>query len=57
MNGHDQRVLHRRRVDAAQKRLLAPAFADPDFAGPSLAPEPERFDPEKPAPVKGNRTE
>ncbi|WP_409181662.1 hypothetical protein F9C11_35110 [Amycolatopsis sp. VS8301801F10] len=39
---------------AAKQRLLAPAFADPDFAGPSLSQEPGQFDPEKPAPVKGN---
>ncbi|ATY11200.1 hypothetical protein CU254_12520 [Amycolatopsis sp. AA4] len=39
---------------AAKQRLLAPAFADPDFTGPSLSPEPGQFDPDKPAPVKGN---
>ncbi|WP_043840177.1 MULTISPECIES: hypothetical protein [unclassified Amycolatopsis] len=39
---------------AAKKLLLAPAFADPDFTGPSLKPDPGQFDPEKPAPVKGN---
>ncbi|MGW4397846.1 hypothetical protein ACWEHA_21370 [Amycolatopsis nivea] len=39
---------------AAKKHLLAPAFADPYFTGPSLKPEPGQFDPEKPAPVKGN---
>ncbi|WP_370938570.1 hypothetical protein [Amycolatopsis sp. cg13] len=39
---------------AAKKRLLAPAFADPYFTGPSVTPEPGQFDPNKPVPTKGN---
>lgn len=40
--------------DARKNRRLGPEFADPNFTGPSLTPDPGQFDPAKPVPVKGN---
>ncbi|QRP50928.1 hypothetical protein I6J71_22855 [Amycolatopsis sp. FDAARGOS 1241] len=39
---------------ASKANRLAPAFSEPDFAGPSLTAEPGQFDPKKPIPTKGN---
>ncbi|GAB3392355.1 hypothetical protein [Amycolatopsis echigonensis] len=40
--------------DARKNNRLGPAFADTDFTGSSLTPDPGQFDPGKPVPVKGN---